>query len=45
MEFTINEHSYVETEDEREEGHVDTRKHNLECDHPLGYNLGVDVTG
>ena len=45
MEFTKYEHSYVETEEEREEGHVEARKHNLECDHPLGCNLGVDVAG
>jgi len=43
-----NEQSYVESVREREEGHVDTRHHNFECDKPdkhLGCNLGIDVAG
>ncbi len=45
MELILNEDSYIETEEEGEEGHVDTRLSNLGCDHPLGCNLGVDVAG
>lgn len=40
--------SYVESEKEREEGHVDTRHLNFECEKPdpsLGCDLGVDVQG
>lgn len=39
---------YVETDREREEGHVDTRTSNFECDNPdknLGCDLGIDVQG
>lgn len=39
---------YIETDNEREEGHVDTRSANFECedkDPNLGCNLGVDVAG
>ena len=39
---------YTETDQEREEGHADTRKKNFECDEPdpnLGCDLGVDVQG
>jgi hypothetical protein len=39
---------YTETEQERNEGHVDTRKNNFECESPdknLGCDLGVDVAG
>ena len=41
-------HSYVESDHEREEGHTDTRQFNFECDDPdpnLGCDLGVDVQG
>ena len=41
-------HSYVESDNERDEGHVDTRESNFECDNPdpnLGCDLGVDVQG
>jgi hypothetical protein len=41
-------HNYIETEKEREEGHVDTRERNFECeskDPRLGCNLGIDVAG
>lgn len=34
--------------DDNEEGHVDTRKRNFECDTPdehLGCDLGIDVQG
>lgn len=40
--------SYVESEKEREEGHVDTRKQNFECENKdphLGCDLGIDVAG
>ena len=39
---------YIETEEEREAGHVDTRHKNFECDEPdphLGCDPGVDVQG
>jgi len=40
--------SYVESDREREEGHVDTRESNFNCSDPdpsLGCDLGVDVQG
>ena len=39
---------YFETDQEREEGHVDTRARNFECDNPdkrLGCDPGIDVAG
>ena len=39
---------YFETDDEREEGHADTRKRNFDCDAPdenLGCDPGIDVAG
>jgi len=39
---------YVETDTEREEGHVDTREKNFQCDSPdqnLGCDMGIDVAG
>lgn len=39
---------YFESDREREEGHVDTRSRNFECDKPdehLGCDLGIDVAG
>lgn len=39
---------YIESELEREDGHVDTRHHNFECELPdknLGCDLGIDVAG
>ncbi len=48
MKFTENEHSYIESDEERETGHLDTRYKNFECefkDPALGCNLGVDVAG
>ena len=41
-------HSYIETDQEREEGHVDTRERNFECENKdprLGCDLGIDVAG
>ena len=40
--------NYLETEEEREEGHVDTRERNFECedkDPHLGCDPGIDVAG
>lgn len=42
------EKSYIESENERENGHVDTRDHNFECENPdihLGCDPGIDVAG
>ncbi len=39
---------YFETDKEREEGHVDTRSSNFECEAPdknLGCDMGIDVPG
>lgn len=39
---------YFETDSERDEGHVDTRWKNFECENPdpsLGCDLGIDVQG
>jgi hypothetical protein len=39
---------YIETDQEREEGHADTRNKNHECEKPdpaLGCDLGIDVQG
>jgi hypothetical protein len=39
---------YIESEEERESGHIDTREDNFKCDRPdpnLGCNLGIDVAG
>ena len=41
-------HDYLETDKEREEGHIDTREHNFICDNEdsnLGCDLGIDVAG
>jgi len=40
--------NYIETDNEREEGHADTRERNFECENTdphLGCNLGIDVAG
>ena len=40
--------SYVESENERNEGHVDTRYRNFECENPdenIGCDPGIDVAG
>ena len=42
------EQSYVESEKEKERGHVDTRGKNFECERPdkhLGCDPGIDVAG
>jgi hypothetical protein len=48
MESSVKEQSYIESEEERDRGHVDTRHFNFECENPdphLGCNLGIDVAG
>ena len=48
MNFINTEHSYIESEEEKNEGHLDTRHRNFECDNPdrnLGCDLGIDVQG
>jgi hypothetical protein len=40
--------SYVESDKESNEGHVDTRNSNFECENPdkhLGCDPGIDVAG
>ena len=40
--------NYIESDSEREKGHVDTRQRNFECENKdprLGCNLGIDVAG
>jgi len=40
--------SYVESDKESNEGHVDTRNRNFECENPdthLGCDPGIDVAG
>jgi hypothetical protein len=40
--------NYIETDEEREEGHVNTRERNFECeskDLHLGCDMGIDVPG
>ena len=43
-----NTQDYFETDEEREEGHADTRWKNQDCEDPdpsLGCDLGIDVQG
>lgn len=40
--------NYEENDNEREQGHVDTRAANFECENPdpaLGCDMGIDVQG
>lgn len=42
------EDSYLESEKERDSGHVDTRSNNFDCEQPdphLGCDPGIDVAG
>ncbi|MCM2284014.1 MAG: hypothetical protein NDI81_04505 [Desulfobacula sp.] len=41
------EENYIESEEEREAGHVDTRAANFECEtfDSIGCDTGVDVAG
>ena len=48
MSEKVKVENYIESETEREKGHVDTRHHNFECDSPdarLGCDPGIDVAG
>ena len=48
MKFTEKEHNYIETDEQREKGHVDTIKGYFdECldETPLGCDPGIDVAG
>jgi hypothetical protein len=48
MKFTDKDHNYIESDEEREIGHQDTRELNHNCKNPdpsLGCNLGIDVQG
>jgi hypothetical protein len=47
MKFTHEEHNYIESDEERESGHEDTRYKDSECENKtsLGCNLGIDVAG
>jgi len=48
MKFTDKDHNYIESDEERETGHRDTRELNHKCKNPdpsLGCNLGIDVQG
>jgi hypothetical protein len=45
MSTNDREDNYIESEEERESGHEDTRYNNFGCDNALGCNLGVDVAG
>jgi len=41
-------HDYIETEDEKDKGHVNTREQNFECENKdpnLGCDMGIDVAG
>lgn len=42
-----NEHNYIESDEERESGHEDTRHLNFECESfdSIGCDTGVDVAG
>jgi len=42
-----NEQNYIESEEERESGHADTRHLNFECEtfDSIGCDTGVDVAG
>lgn len=40
--------NYIETDEEREQGHADTRSRNFQCEKPdphLGCDMGTDVPG
>ena len=48
MKFSDKDHNYIESDEERETGHQDTRELNHKCKNPdpsLGCNLGIDVQG
>ena len=46
--MAVTTQDYFETDEEREEGHTDTRWKTQDCDDPdpnLGCDLGIDVQG
>jgi hypothetical protein len=47
MKSNEKEQSYVESDEERERGHEDTRYKNFECENKtnLGCDPGIDVAG
>ncbi|WP_300671245.1 hypothetical protein [Desulfoluna sp.] len=45
MKFTETYHDYIESDEEREEGHIDVRTLNHLCEDPTGCDLGIDVAG
>ena len=47
MRFTDRDDNYIESDEEREIGHEDTRYKNFQCEtnSKLGCNLGIDVAG
>ena len=47
MKFIDKEDNYIESDDERESGHEDTRYKNIQCENncKLGCNLGIVVAG
>ena len=46
MNFTEKEHNYIETDEQRERGHVDTIKRYFDaCDNALGCDPGIDIPG
>lgn len=47
METSKLEQNYIESDEERDRGHEDTRHKNFECDtvDSIGCNHGVDVAG
>lgn len=47
MKFTDKDHNYIESDEEREVGHEDTRYRNFQCElnSSVGCNLGIDVAG
>ena len=45
MKQNEKDHNYIESDEERESGHEDTRYKNSGCDHPLGCNPGVAAAG
>jgi len=47
MRFTEKEQNDIESDEEREVGHEDTRYKNFECEKKsrLGCDLGIDVAG
>jgi len=43
-----DKNNYIESDQEKEEGHVNTREQNFECENKdpnLGCDLGIDVAG